>query len=66
LEFSMLFEAQLAVFLAGVAARTSRIRMGHAAVCMPCAYNAPAPVAERAAMLDVLSNVCPIQIDASD
>jgi alkanesulfonate monooxygenase SsuD/methylene tetrahydromethanopterin reductase-like flavin-dependent oxidoreductase (luciferase family) len=44
------------VFLAAVAARTSRVRIGHAAVCMPFAYNHPARVAERAAMLDVISD----------
>ncbi len=44
------------VFLSAVAARTSRIRIGHAAVCMPFGYNHPARVAERAAMLDVISD----------
>jgi alkanesulfonate monooxygenase SsuD/methylene tetrahydromethanopterin reductase-like flavin-dependent oxidoreductase (luciferase family) len=44
------------VFLAAVAARTSRIRVGHAAVCMPFGYNHPARVAERAAMLDIISD----------
>jgi alkanesulfonate monooxygenase SsuD/methylene tetrahydromethanopterin reductase-like flavin-dependent oxidoreductase (luciferase family) len=44
------------VFLAAVAARTSRIRIGHAAVCMPFGYNHPARVAERAAMLDIISD----------
>jgi alkanesulfonate monooxygenase SsuD/methylene tetrahydromethanopterin reductase-like flavin-dependent oxidoreductase (luciferase family) len=44
------------VFLAAVAARTKRLRVGHAAVCMPFGYNHPARVAERAAMLDVISN----------
>src|SRR5712692_8690629 len=43
------------VFLAWVAARTSRIRLGHGVVCMPFNYNHPIRVAERAAMLDVLS-----------
>jgi alkanesulfonate monooxygenase SsuD/methylene tetrahydromethanopterin reductase-like flavin-dependent oxidoreductase (luciferase family) len=43
------------IFLTAVAARTSRIRIGHAAVCMPFGYNHPARVAERAAMLDVIS-----------
>jgi len=43
------------VFLTWVAARTSRIRVGHAVVCMPFNYNHPIRVAERAAMLDVLS-----------
>jgi alkanesulfonate monooxygenase SsuD/methylene tetrahydromethanopterin reductase-like flavin-dependent oxidoreductase (luciferase family) len=44
------------IFLAAVAAKTSRIRVGHAAVCMPFGYNHPARVAERAAMLDIISN----------
>ncbi|MHB8671473.1 MAG: LLM class flavin-dependent oxidoreductase [Acidimicrobiales bacterium] len=43
------------VFLTWVAARTSRIRIGHGVVCMPFNYNHPVRVAERAAMLDVLS-----------
>jgi len=44
------------IFLTTVAAKTSRIRVGHGAVCMPFGYNHPIRVAERAAMLDVLSN----------
>ena len=44
------------IFLAAVAARTSRIRIGHAAVCMPFGYNHPVRVAERAAMLDIISD----------
>lgn len=43
-------------FLAYVAARTERIRVGHGVVCMPFNYNHPIRVAERAAMLDVLSD----------
>jgi alkanesulfonate monooxygenase SsuD/methylene tetrahydromethanopterin reductase-like flavin-dependent oxidoreductase (luciferase family) len=43
------------VFLSWVAAKTSRIRIGHGVVCMPFGYNHPVRVAERAAMLDVLS-----------
>jgi alkanesulfonate monooxygenase SsuD/methylene tetrahydromethanopterin reductase-like flavin-dependent oxidoreductase (luciferase family) len=43
------------VFLTWVAAKTSRIRVGHGVVCMPFSYNHPIRVAERAAMLDVLS-----------
>ncbi|WP_063793210.1 LLM class flavin-dependent oxidoreductase [Frankia sp. R43] len=43
------------IFLAAVAARTSRIRIGHGAVCMPFNFNYPTRVAERIAMLDVLS-----------
>jgi alkanesulfonate monooxygenase SsuD/methylene tetrahydromethanopterin reductase-like flavin-dependent oxidoreductase (luciferase family) len=43
------------IFLSWVAARTSRIRIGHGVVCMPFNYNHPVRVAERAAMLDNLS-----------
>src|ERR1700684_2397549 len=43
------------VFLTWVAAKTSRIRIGHGVVCMPFQYNHPVRVAERAAMLDILS-----------
>src|SRR5436190_8989925 len=43
------------VFLSFVAARTSRIRVGHGVVLMPFNYNHPVRVAERAAMLDALS-----------
>jgi alkanesulfonate monooxygenase SsuD/methylene tetrahydromethanopterin reductase-like flavin-dependent oxidoreductase (luciferase family) len=43
------------VFLTWVAAKTSRIRIGHGVVCMPFNFNHPARVAERAAMLDVLA-----------
>jgi alkanesulfonate monooxygenase SsuD/methylene tetrahydromethanopterin reductase-like flavin-dependent oxidoreductase (luciferase family) len=43
------------IFLAFVAAKTSRIRIGHGVVCMPFNYNHPVRVAERAAMLDLLS-----------
>ncbi|MBS2534754.1 LLM class flavin-dependent oxidoreductase [Catenulispora sp. NF23] len=43
------------VFLAHVAAKTSRIRLGHGVVCLPFGYGHPIRVAERAAMLDVLS-----------
>ncbi|MGW1026727.1 LLM class flavin-dependent oxidoreductase [Streptomyces sp. NPDC002577] len=44
------------VFLTWVAARTSRIRVGHGVVCMPFRFNHPVRVAERAAMLDLLSD----------
>ena len=44
------------IFLTAVAARTTKLRVGHAAVCMPFGYNHPIRVAERAAMLDVISN----------
>jgi alkanesulfonate monooxygenase SsuD/methylene tetrahydromethanopterin reductase-like flavin-dependent oxidoreductase (luciferase family) len=43
------------IFLTAVAAQTTRIRVGHGAVCMPFGYNHPIRVAERAAMLDVIS-----------
>jgi alkanesulfonate monooxygenase SsuD/methylene tetrahydromethanopterin reductase-like flavin-dependent oxidoreductase (luciferase family) len=44
------------VFLTAVAARTKRLRIGHGVVCMPFGYNHPVRVAERAAMLDIISN----------
>src|SRR6478735_652360 len=43
------------IFLTWVAARTSRIRIGHGVVCLPFNYNHPIRVGERAAMLDTLS-----------
>ncbi|GHJ39564.1 LLM class flavin-dependent oxidoreductase [Streptomyces sp. TS71-3] len=43
------------VFLTWVAARTSRIRIGHGVVTMPFGYQHPVRLAERTAMLDVLS-----------
>ncbi|MEU8528340.1 LLM class flavin-dependent oxidoreductase [Streptomyces sp. NPDC048629] len=43
------------IFLTWVAAKTRRIRVGHGVVCMPFNFNHPARVAERAAMLDLLS-----------
>ncbi|MGW8887420.1 LLM class flavin-dependent oxidoreductase [Streptomyces sp. NPDC055749] len=43
------------IFLTWVAARTSKIRIGHGVVTMPFGYQHPVRVAERAAMLDVLS-----------
>src|SRR2546426_6212678 len=43
------------VFLAACAARTERIRLGHGIVRMPPGYNHPARVAERIAMLDLIS-----------
>ena len=42
-------------FLAFVAAKTSRIRIGHGVVCLPHRMNHPIKVAERVAMLDILS-----------
>lgn len=44
------------VLLSMVAAKTSRIRIGHGVVCLPFAVNHPVRVAERAAMLDLLSD----------
>src|SRR6476660_2302836 len=44
------------IFLTTVAAKTTTLRIGHGAVCMPFNYNFPTRVAERAAMLDVLSH----------
>ena len=43
------------VFLSYVAAKTTRIRVGHGVVCLPFNYNHPIRVAERIAMLDILS-----------
>ncbi len=44
------------VFLAACSQRTKRIRLGHGIVLMPPKYNHPARVAERIAMLDLVSN----------
>lgn len=44
------------VFLAAASQRTKNIRLCHGIVAMPPAYNAPARVAERIAMLDLISN----------
>jgi len=44
------------VFLAAAAARTKQIHIGHAVVLSPPAYNPPARVAERIAMLDLVSS----------
>ncbi len=43
------------IFLSFVAARTSRIRVGHGVVLLPGRYNHPMRVAERIATLDLLS-----------
>jgi alkanesulfonate monooxygenase SsuD/methylene tetrahydromethanopterin reductase-like flavin-dependent oxidoreductase (luciferase family) len=43
-------------FLAFLAGKTSRIGIGHGVVCLPPAMNHPVKVAERIAMLDILSN----------
>lgn len=44
------------VFLAACSQRTKNIRLGHGIVLMPPRYNHPARVAERIAMLDLVSN----------
>ncbi|HET7028729.1 MAG TPA: LLM class flavin-dependent oxidoreductase [Candidatus Limnocylindrales bacterium] len=44
------------IFLTYVAAKTSRIRIAHGVICLPFKYNHPIRVAERTAMLDILSN----------
>lgn len=43
------------VFLAFVAAKTKRVRLGHGVTLMPYRYNHPIRIAERIATLDVLS-----------
>jgi alkanesulfonate monooxygenase SsuD/methylene tetrahydromethanopterin reductase-like flavin-dependent oxidoreductase (luciferase family) len=52
-EFSLSSAPELV--LAAISQRTSRIRLGHAAVLAPARFNHPIRVAERAAMLDHLS-----------
>ncbi|MCM3212890.1 LLM class flavin-dependent oxidoreductase, partial [Bacillus licheniformis] len=42
-------------FLAYLAGRTTRIGLGHGVVCLPPAMNHPIKVAERVALLDILS-----------
>jgi alkanesulfonate monooxygenase SsuD/methylene tetrahydromethanopterin reductase-like flavin-dependent oxidoreductase (luciferase family) len=42
-------------FLAYLAGRTTRIGIGHGVVCLPPAMNHPVKVAERVALLDILS-----------
>src|SRR6185312_12710165 len=44
------------VFLAACSQRTKRIRLGHGITLMAPRYNHPARVAERIAMLDLVSN----------
>ncbi|MFQ5668411.1 MAG: LLM class flavin-dependent oxidoreductase, partial [Candidatus Binatia bacterium] len=44
------------VFLAVVAARTQRMRIGHGVTLLPYPFNHPIRVAERAAALDIMSN----------
>jgi alkanesulfonate monooxygenase SsuD/methylene tetrahydromethanopterin reductase-like flavin-dependent oxidoreductase (luciferase family) len=43
------------IFLSFVAARTKRIRIGHGCTLLPHRYNHPIRVAERVAVLDILS-----------
>lgn len=52
-EFSLSSAPEL--LLAAISQRTSRIRLGHAAVLAPPQINHPIRIAERAAMLDQLS-----------
>ena len=44
------------VFFGALSQRTSRIRLGHGVVLLPHQYNHPVRAAERAAVLDILSN----------
>jgi alkanesulfonate monooxygenase SsuD/methylene tetrahydromethanopterin reductase-like flavin-dependent oxidoreductase (luciferase family) len=44
------------IFLTAAAMRTERIRIGHGVVLLPGRFNHPIRVAERAAMLDLLSD----------
>lgn len=44
------------VLLSFIAARTRRIRIGHAVTLTPSRYNHPIRIAERVAMLDILSH----------
>lgn len=44
------------VLFGAISQRTKRIRIGHAVVLLPPQYNHPIRVAERAAVLDILSN----------
>ncbi|CCH34992.1 LLM class flavin-dependent oxidoreductase [Actinosynnema sp. NPDC047251] len=53
-EFSLSSAPELV--LAAISQHTSRIRLGHSAVLAPACFNHPIRVAERAAMLDHLSN----------
>jgi alkanesulfonate monooxygenase SsuD/methylene tetrahydromethanopterin reductase-like flavin-dependent oxidoreductase (luciferase family) len=43
------------ILLSYIAAKTSRIRIGHGVVCVPFKYNHPIRVAERLAMMDIVS-----------
>ena len=44
------------VLYGAISQRTKRIRIGHAVALLPGAYNHPVRVAERAAVLDIVSN----------
>jgi len=44
------------IFLAFVASKTTRIRVGHGCTLLPHRYNHPIRIAERIATLDILSN----------
>lgn len=44
------------LFLAAVAARTKRLRIGHGVILAPPGYNHPAKIAERVGTLDLISN----------
>lgn len=44
------------VLYGAISQRTSKIRIGHAVALLPAAYNHPIRVAERAAVLDILSD----------
>jgi alkanesulfonate monooxygenase SsuD/methylene tetrahydromethanopterin reductase-like flavin-dependent oxidoreductase (luciferase family) len=44
------------VFLSFIAAKTSRIRLGHGCTLLPYRYNHPIRIAERIATLDILSS----------
>ena len=44
------------VLYGAISQRTKRIRIGHAVALLPGQYNHPVRVAERAAVLDILSN----------
>jgi alkanesulfonate monooxygenase SsuD/methylene tetrahydromethanopterin reductase-like flavin-dependent oxidoreductase (luciferase family) len=44
------------VFLSFIAGRTKRIRLGHGVTLLPHRYNHPIRIAERVAMLDILSD----------
>src|SRR5258705_6097670 len=44
------------IFLAACSQRTKKIRLGHCICLMPPQYNHPAPVPERIAPLDLVSN----------